>query len=62
MAPSRRGQKNSHDGHIKTGVVFSGARESWLVRAKADCIHCRRLMIAECVITTPLGFPVDPEV
>ncbi|MQY32007.1 hypothetical protein NRB56_76210 [Nocardia sp. RB56] len=60
-APTCNGQKNSHTETSKVAGVFCRT-VSDSSRSYSSCIHTRRFTIARCVITTPFGRPVEPEV
>ncbi len=60
-APVMSGQKNSHTDTSKLAGVFcstTSVPSSRYVR----CIQSRRLTMPRCVLGTPFGFPVEPDV
>ena len=61
LAPTIRGQKNSHTDTSKLKGVFCNTRSSG-DRRKVSCIHNNRLASPRCTLGTPLGLPVEPDV
>ena len=61
VAPTCKGQKNSHTDTSNVAGVFCITTSS-AVREYSACIHSSRLTIERWLTATPLGRPVDPEV
>src|SRR5262249_47375846 len=60
-APVNSGQKNSQTETSKLNGVFCST-QSCFVSRYCSCIQKRRLQMPRCVICTPFGRPVEPEV
>ncbi|MNF90387.1 hypothetical protein D3C84_729490 [compost metagenome] len=60
-APTNSGQKNSHTDTSKLNGVFCSTTSA-LPSGYSCCIHSKRLTMAWCDTSTPLGRPVEPEV
>ena len=60
-APTMRGRKSSNAA-MSNDVVVTASSTSFAVNPGSACMEARKLTSDRCVISTPFGRPVDPDV